>query len=100
MACMSRGNDVSQAASKQSCNGRDGEKLDRKKRKKVYSPRRSNDRSGHAHTCLLIESDILQHIHAMYDTQVGWRSTKKDMIAIFIDAYTAMIDRDMFIHAW
>ena len=70
MACLSRGNDVSQAASKQSCNGRDGEKLDRKKRKKVYSPRRSNDRSGHAHTCL-IELDILQHIHGTHETQVG-----------------------------
>ena len=61
---MSRANDVSQAASKQSCNGRDGDKLERKECKKVYSPRRSSDRSGLAHTCLK-ESDSLQHIHAV-----------------------------------
>jgi hypothetical protein len=47
MAYVSPANDVSQAASKQSCNGRDGEKLKRKECKKVCSPRRSNDRSGH-----------------------------------------------------
>jgi len=32
---MSRANDVSQAALNQSCNGRDGEKLERKERKKA-----------------------------------------------------------------
>ena len=70
MAYLSRANDVSQAASNQSCNGRDGEKLKRKECKKVCSPRRSNDRSGNAHTCLM-ELDILQHIHATHDAQVG-----------------------------
>ena len=35
MAYMSSANDVSQAASNQSCNGRDGEKLERKECKKV-----------------------------------------------------------------
>ena len=40
-----------------------------------------DDWSGHAHTCL-IELDILQHIHATHDAQVGWRSTKNNMIAI------------------
>ena len=70
MAYLSRANDVSQAASNQSCNGRDGAKLERKECKKVYSQRRSNDRSGHVRTCL-IELDILQDIHAIYDTQVG-----------------------------
>jgi len=75
MAYMSRASDVSQAASHQSCNGRDGEKLERKECKKAQSPRRPNDRSGHAHaehahTCL-IEVDILQHIHATHDAEVG-----------------------------
>ena len=67
---MSPANDVLQAASNESGNGRDGEKLERKECKKVYSPRGSNDRSGHAHTCLM-ELDILQHIHGTHDTQVG-----------------------------
>jgi len=31
MACMSRAKDVTRAASNQSCNGRDGEKLERKR---------------------------------------------------------------------
>jgi len=35
MAYMSRANDVSQAASNQSCNGRDGEKVEHKECKKV-----------------------------------------------------------------
>ena len=39
MAYMSRADDVSRA-SNQSCNGRDGEKLERKECKKVNSPRR------------------------------------------------------------
>jgi len=48
----------------------------------------------------LIELDILQHIHAIYDAQVGWRSTKNNMIALNSDAHAAMIDRDLSIHAW
>ena len=40
MAYVSRANDDSQAASKQSCNGCDGENLERKEYKKVCSPRR------------------------------------------------------------
>jgi len=39
MARMSRANDVSRA-SNQSCNGRDGDNLERKECKKVYSRRR------------------------------------------------------------
>jgi len=35
VCCMSRANDDSRAASNQSCNGRDGEKLERKQCKKV-----------------------------------------------------------------
>jgi len=106
---MSRANDVSQAASKQSCNGRDGEKLERKKCKKAQSPRRSNDRSGHAQTCL-IELDILQHIHAAHDAQVGWRITNNNMLDcnkksmpaprwwIGTHAHTCLIELDILQH--
>ena len=61
-------------------------------------PRRDNW-SGLEHSCL-IELDILQHIHATHDAQVGWRSTINSMIGIFSDAYAAMIDQDMLMHAW
>jgi len=48
----------------------------------------------------LIELDILQHIHATHDAQVGWRSTNNSMIAIDSGAHAAMIDWEMLIHAW